>query len=179
MQRSALLAASLLGAALLACAADSRSDGAQAQARTEAGRDSTANADGTPESGGVPPGGLEDWIADIRRGLAALPDRLATDPAAARMAAIELYAGRQEYIEVYYGENGRLTAGEALGPAVEHAEEEFHALMLLLSGEAPPDTAQVRAAIAAIDAAYDRVLEEARRAGVPLTPDAAAARSGS
>src|SRR5690606_30179442 len=104
MQRFARLATALLAAALLACAADSRSDGATAQAGEEPHHDSTADSNGAPEAGGLPPGGLEDWIADVRRGLAALPDQAATDPAAARVAAIELYAGRQEYIEIYYGE---------------------------------------------------------------------------
>jgi len=176
MPRSLRLSVILLGAACLACAADAGSSGTTAQAGTEPRPDSTANASGALK---IPPGGLEDWIADIRNGVASLPDKIPNDLPAARAVALDLYAGRQEIIEIFYGENGRLTAGEELGPAVEHAEEKFHDLLLLLNGQEPPDAAQVRATVAALAAAYDRVLEEARRAGVPLTPNDAGAPSGS
>ncbi len=179
MPRSSRLAAALLGAAFLACAPDNGSDGTTAQPDTQPPPGSTADASRAPAPDGIPPGGLEDWIADIRSGLAALPDRIPNDHSTARTEALALYVGRQESIEIYYGENGRLTAGEELGPAVEHAEEKFHELLVMLNGQEPPDAANVRATIAAIEAAYDRVLEEARLAGVPLTPDATAAPAGS
>lgn len=177
MLRSRRLSAFLLGAAALACAPDTGRDAA-AHAGSEAPHDPAAHASSAPALA-IPSGGLEDWIADIRNGLAELPDRIPGDLAAARTAALELYTGRQEFIEIFYGENGRLTAGEALGPAVEHAEEVFHELLVMLSGQEPPDAEHVRAKVAAIAAAYDRVLEEARLAGVPLTPEAAAAPAGS
>jgi len=157
----------LLGATLLACAGDTRTD-TPPQTGTEAQAEPATNAPATIP--GLPPGGLEDWIAEIRDGLATLPDRIASDIAGARTVALELYVGRQEFIEIFYGENGRLTAGGALGPAVEHAEEEFHELLLMLNGDETPDAEQVRAKVVALAEAYERVLEEARRAGVPLTP---------
>ncbi|HEX7090674.1 MAG TPA: hypothetical protein VF192_11110 [Longimicrobiales bacterium] len=127
-----------------------------------------------PPAGEIPPGGLADWIEDVRKGLAALPARAAADPAAAQRLALDHYVGRQEYIEMFYGANGRLTAGETLGPAVMSAEEKFHDLMLLLGGSPPPDSARVQAAVDALFAEYDRVLQEAARAGVPLDPHTAA-----
>jgi hypothetical protein len=131
-----------------------------------------------PPAGEIPPGGLADWIEDVREGLAALPARAAADPAAAQRLALDHYVGRQEYIELFYGANGRLTAGETLGPAVMSAEAKFHDLMLLLGGSPPPDSTRVRAAVDALLAEYDRVLQEANRAGVPLDPHTASNGGG-
>jgi len=161
----------------LACAADAPPGGDATAASMEQHEDSLAEAadDAAPAVGEIPAGGLEDWIADVRRGLERLPAAAAADPAGAQHAALDLYVGRQEYIELFYGPRGRLTAGETLGPAVERAEERFHELLLLLGGSEPPDSAQVRKAVAAVEAEYDRVLEEAVRAGVPLMPASAPA----
>ncbi|HEY8469376.1 MAG TPA: hypothetical protein VIL18_07030 [Longimicrobiales bacterium] len=161
-----------LSAAAIVLAGSACSPGAP----DDAARDSRPAAPATdaaaliPAPGEIPPGGLADWIEDVREGLAGLPARAAADPAAAQRLALDHYVGRQEYIEMFYGDNGRLTAGDALGPAVTSAEEKFHDLMLLLGGSPPPDSAQVRAAVDALLAEYDRVLQEATRAGVPLDP---------
>jgi hypothetical protein len=119
---------------------------------------------------GTPPGGLEDWVAAIREGLAGLPGVVAADTAGALQRALDLYVGRQEFIELYWGPSGRLS-GDAvgLGASVLEAESRFHELLQLLA--APPvDTATVRGKTAELFAQLDRVLVEARQAGVVLIP---------
>ncbi len=122
---------------------------------------------------GTPAGGLADWVAEIRRGIADLPARAGAEPGEAQRRALDLYIGRQEYIELYYGPGGRLTSGEALGPAVKEAEARFHELMRMLGAAPAADSARVAAAVEALVAQLDRVVEEARAAGVSLAPSSA------
>ncbi|HEY8483620.1 MAG TPA: hypothetical protein VIL13_03350 [Longimicrobiales bacterium] len=145
----------------------------QAEAGSQAGQPA---ADLIP---GTPPGGLAEWVADIQNGIQTIPTEAASDPAAAQKRALDLYVGRQEFIELYYGENGRLAAGQAqVGTAVADAETRFHDLLVLLSAPPPADTAKVREAVAALANELDRVLREARAAGVPLVPPGQAANAG-
>ncbi len=90
--------------------------------------------------------------------------------AAAQEQALDMYVGRQEYIEMYYGPGGRLGAGSGLGEAVVEAEERFHALMQLLASSEPPTSARVAAVRDSLSAQYDVVLREAARSGVVLDP---------
>lgn len=123
---------------------------------------------------GTPDGDLDRWVADIRAGIAPLPAQSRTDAAAAGRQALDLYIGRQEYIEMYYGDGGRLNASAALGAEVEAAETRFHELMKLFN--APPvESAAVAAAVKALDAQQVRVLEEWRRGKARLDRDALAA----
>src|SRR5688572_1665965 len=85
---------------------------------------------------GTPPGGLTQWVEEIRAGTSGLPELAITDPAAAQKKALDMYIGRQEYIEMYWGEGGRLTKGSELGIAVKTAEDRFHELMQALPGSA-------------------------------------------
>ena len=119
---------------------------------------------------GVPAGGLHEWVADIQSGVRTLPATVDEDLSGAQQRAVELYATRQEFIEMFYGPGGRLTSGEVLGPAVLEAEARFHELMQMLGQTPPPDSARVAAAVAALDAQLGRVLDEAETAGVPLVP---------
>ena len=164
-----------LSTAAILLAGSACSPGSPDQAAGDAGAAPHASGSDAliPAPGQIPPGGLADWIQDVRRGLAGLPAQAAADPTAAQRVALDHYVGRQEYIEMFYGANGRLTAGDALGPAVTTAEARFHDLMLLLGGSPPPDSGRVRAAVDALLTAYDRVLQEATRAGVPLDPHTA------
>lgn len=123
---------------------------------------------------GTPDGDLDRWVADIRSGIAALPEQTRTDAAAAGRQALDLYIGRQEYIEMYYGDGGRLKASAALGAEVDSAETRFHELMKLFN--APPvEPAAVAAAVKALDAQQVRVLEEWRRGKARLDRAALAA----
>ncbi|MCI0434302.1 MAG: hypothetical protein L0271_11795 [Gemmatimonadetes bacterium] len=115
---------------------------------------------------GTPPGGLRDWVAAIRSGTAPLADDAVHDRAAAQRAALNLYIGRQEYLELYYGTAGREPHSETLGMAVMEAEARFHTLLQLLSVE-PVDAAAVRAGVAALHDRLDAVVREADAAGVP------------
>lgn len=117
---------------------------------------------------GTPPGGLYQWVSEIRSGISLLPAEAARDVAAAQRRALELYTTRQEYLEKYWGPRGRLISGGALGSAVEKAEHEFHDLMQLLVAAPAPDTGRVHLAVASLDAALQRVIEAAEAAGVPL-----------
>lgn len=123
---------------------------------------------------GTPAGGLVDWVAEIRSGLQALPAQAATEPRAAQDRALELYVGRQEYIEIYYGPAGRLSGGGVLGTTVAEAETRFHELMQLLGQTPAPDSARVATAVDALEGQLERVLAEARAAGVPLAPSGSA-----
>ena len=57
-----------------------------------------APASGAPGAfallGGTPPGGLREWIGDVRRGLAGIPTQAVRDPAGAQGKALELYLTR-------------------------------------------------------------------------------------
>ncbi len=121
---------------------------------------------------GTPPGGLRDWIGDVRRGLAPMPEEAVRDWSSAQRAALELYLTRQEYIEMYWGETGKLTRGAKLGPAVKEAETRFHEVLEQMMPGKVIDPAAMRVGIDSLSAQYDRVLAAAERAGVPLDPHA-------
>lgn len=121
--------------------------------------------DGTLAADGIPAGGIRQWVDDIRAGL----DEVRVDPAASRSRVIDLYVGRQEYIEMYYGPNGELTGADhpELAEAVRDQETLFHELMGL-TGAAEVDAATVEAKVREIEAQTGRVMALAREAGVPL-----------
>lgn len=120
---------------------------------------------------GTPAGGLEDWIAEIREGTTGIEIAAAEDATAAQRKALDLYVGRQEYLELYYGTNGRLTSGVEmeLGEAVMENERRFHEMLQLLA-VSPVDTAALRAKRDELHAQMDEVLELAKNVSVPLTP---------
>jgi hypothetical protein len=129
---------------------------------------------------GTPPGGLVDWIADIREGTSGIEVLAAEDATGAQRRALDLYVTRQEYLELYYGTNGRISSGVAveLGEAVMENETRFHEMLQLLA-VTPVDTAAVRVKREELHAQMDRVLEQAQTVSIPLTPPgnpAAAAR---
>jgi hypothetical protein len=133
-----------------------------------------AGANTTGLIAGTPPGGLVEWVEEIRAATSGLPELAITDPAAAQKKALDTYIGRQEYIEMYWGEGGRLTRGSELAPAVMAAEARFHELMQALPGTGGPvDGNKVRTAVVALSAQYDKVLAAATAAGVTTTPSAA------
>ncbi|MGH7501177.1 MAG: hypothetical protein ACREL7_05400 [Longimicrobiales bacterium] len=146
--------------------------GAPAEGEPEDGRAAAATEDGpTALIAGTPPGGLADWVSDIRAGTRGIEAIAAEDPTMAQRTALDLYVGRQEYLEMYYGTNGRLSIGvaEALGIAVMENEARFHELLQLLAAT-PVDTAAVRVKRDELHAQMDRVLAEAENVTIPLTP---------
>lgn len=163
-------AAALWLLAPAACAAppdrEVEAEGAPRTAETEA----APGAPGAPATPfeEPPPGGLPEWIADIRDGLRDLPARARQDPVGAQRQALELYLSRQEVIERYYGAGGPRT-GPALGEAVEAGELRFHELLRLTARTPPPDSGEVAEAVAALEAQLEEVLRRARAEGVPLT----------
>jgi hypothetical protein len=125
----------------------------------------------------TPDGGLRDWVADIRTGIAGLGERVRTDSEAAEKTAVDLYVNRQEWLERYWGTYGSFTrdVAPALGQAVMDAEARFHELLILLAGAEPPPAEKVDSMVTVLDAQLARVLDEAERADVPLVPPPAAA----
>lgn len=122
---------------------------------------------------GQPPGGLRVWVADIRAGLEEVVAQAeAADFGSARDRALQLYIGRQEYIEIFYGAGGQLVSDEdrALAAAVKDSEARFHALLQLLNERPEPSPDRVTAAVTAVRAEHERVLREAEAAGVPPAP---------
>jgi hypothetical protein len=127
---------------------------------------------------GTPPGGLADWVGEIEAGIGGIAERAARDRAGARKAALDLYVGRQEYLEMYYGTNGRLSLeAPALGEAVMAAEARFHDLMMLLNAPASDSAATVSAEAALLES-YRAVRDEATEANVAPMPPGNAPASG-
>jgi len=111
---------------------------------------------------GTPPGGLAQWIDEIRTAVDTLPALAEQNPAAAKNQALQLYVGRQEYIEIYYGTTGRAVKDAALAEAVMTAETRFHELLRTVNTpDGSVDTSALAAAASALAAQYDRVLERA------------------
>jgi hypothetical protein len=152
-------------AACLACAEPAENDGAAVS-------DSTAEP--TTSAGLVantPAGGLEDWARDITDGLQDLPNRAATDVTGAQRRALDLYVGRQEFIEMYWGPGRSLhpAADSRLGEAVLSAEQKFHELLQMLAVQ-PIDTVRVRSEVDSLAARLNRVVGIAKETGAVLTP---------
>jgi hypothetical protein len=119
---------------------------------------------------GTPAGGLERWVGDIRSGIAPLPAMAAVDPARAQQHALDLYLSRQEYIELYYGDRGRLARHPEVIAGVDAAEARFHELLRLLGRDPAPERAEIAGAVADLDEALRDLLGQARAAAVPLDP---------
>lgn len=168
-----IISVALAGAAAL-LAVGCRGDGA---ARAEAEPPPPAARASMPAGliAGTPPGGLEDWIADVRRGLTAAAERWADDPAGAQRQALDLYLTRQEYIEQYYGTGGRLNADPALGADVKAAEDRFHEVLQQFRPGSDVAPATRAGGLERLFASYDRVLAAAKSAGVPMVPPGNAA----
>ena len=62
----------------------------------------------------------------MRKCVGIVPAKFAEDPAAAQRIVLDVYVNRQEFVEIYYGETGRVSAGGPLGAAVMSAEKMFH-----------------------------------------------------
>jgi hypothetical protein len=121
---------------------------------------------------GTPPGGLEDWVNEIVSGIAGLASAAETDAVAAQRRALDLYVGRQEYIEMYWGPQGRLkpdSGAAELGDAVLEAETKFHDVLQVLAA-ARLDTAKLRTDLTELDARLSRVLAQARQSHAVLIP---------
>ncbi|MBI4539007.1 MAG: FTR1 family iron permease [Gemmatimonadetes bacterium] len=153
---------------VLACDQERGGSGGEGRAGKAGGQEVVADA--VP---GLPPGGLADWVTEIRQGFQGVLVRVGVqDLESARERALSLYITRQEYIELFYGPGGRLLSpgDEALPAAVKDSEARFHELLQLLNASPAPNSAQAAAAVSAVEAEYRRVLREAERAGVPLSP---------
>src|SRR5690606_8001489 len=158
---------------VLLCLALASACGQTADEATPAG-EAAATAPAGGLIAGTPDGDLDQWVADIREGIATLPELARTDGPGASRKALELYITRQEYIEMYYGAGGRLNASAALDAKIEAAEARFHELMQLLNKQ-PIDLAAVAPAVEALDKAQAEVLAAWKKEGKRLDRSAAAA----
>ena len=166
--------AMLLGVPLLAACEQQSEVGegagdAAAETMAAAGADTSA-ATATGMIPGTPPGGLAQWVADIRSGLEPVPEQAAEDRALAQRTALDLYINRQEYLELYYGEVGRFKASQALADAITADERAFHRILEMVNPGAAeqPTPEQIQAQIDTLEARLDQVLEEAEAAGVDV-----------
>lgn len=152
-----------------ACGPDQSADSSPGSpaARTQREQSGEAPGGGAPQAAvpsGIPEGGIERWVSDIRDGL----EEVMADPSAAGSRVVSLYVGRQEYIEMFYGPGGQITGQDhpKLADAVMTQEARFHELMQLTGSDAPPE--EVVAKVEELEGQLDRTLQEARQAGVPL-----------
>jgi len=122
---------------------------------------------------GTPPGGLESWLADITSGMPADGSELVSSWQALHRRLLELYVGRQEYVEMYWGPNGRLQGegGLALGQAVLDLETAYHEVLQGVVS-VPLDTTAVLESAGKVKREAAAVLEAARVSGLPLAPPA-------
>jgi hypothetical protein len=125
---------------------------------------------------GTPAGGLEDWLSDLEAGLPSMAE-VVSQTVPTQRGVVQLYVGRQEYIEMYWGPSGVLQGegGAGLASGVVELEASFHELMQSLLGQ-PLDTARVRAAMDAVTTRIADVRREAAVSGLPLVPPEDAAR---
>ncbi|MDX1674359.1 MAG: hypothetical protein R3314_06085 [Longimicrobiales bacterium] len=153
--------------ALAAACAEAGDDASTEETELDAGAEAATTA--APDTGMIhntPEGGAVDWAADIGAGLDSVPDLAGRDPAAAQGAVLNLYVLRQEYLEGYYGEGGRLEVTPELAGAIDTNEVRFHALMSELAKESP-DSATVVALTDSLAAQTARVRAAAEAAGAP------------
>lgn len=129
--------------------------------------DSPAEAEGLIQ--GTPEGGALDWVADIDAGLDSVPVLLGRAPATVQSHVLDLYVSRQEYLEMYYGPNGRLESSPSLAEAIDGNEARFHDLMQAVSAETP-DSAEVAALADSLAAQTARVREAAESVDRELSP---------
>ncbi len=154
----------------LAVAGCSRGDvpGTDASARTA---DSEASPAGGLRVEGTPPGGLESWLSEIRSGMPTDGSAMKSQWQVLHRQLLELYVGRQEYVEMYWGPNGRLQGegGLALGQAVLDLETAFHEVLQGIVA-VPLDTTVVLSAAAKVKREADMVWAAAEVSGLSLEP---------
>ena len=159
-----LLSAAAISIFLAAC---SSADGGKPSA--------TASADGcTPivSSPGIPTGSLPDWIAEMRKRVKCVPEIYEKDVGAAQREVMDVYINRQEHVEVFYGETGKVSGGGELGAAVMQAEAMFHELMTLTGATPKSEVAVVRKLTDSLDAQLGKVVSLAVEKKVALVlPD--------
>ena len=136
---------------------------------TAAGVDTAGRPAGLIE--GTPPGGLVDWVAEIEAGLPTSMSEVSASWGAVQRALLDLYVGRQEYLEMYWGPGGRMQGegGAVLGTAVLDLETAFHELLQAFSAQ-PMDTMRVAAAVGAMHERARDVLRVAPESGLTLVP---------
>jgi hypothetical protein len=110
---------------------------------------------------GTPDGDLEQWVADMQRGLETMRSSLSGDRSALQRQVLDFYVGRQEYLEMYYGAGGRMSPTAGLATAVKSAEDRFHVLIQMTGSSTPAEEVDLKRAIDALDAQLKIVLQEA------------------
>jgi hypothetical protein len=150
----------LLGLAASACARDAESNPG----------DVNSAAATAVQQGGKPAGSMLDWVAEMRTRVRAVPEMLGRDATAAQREVLDIYIGRQEFLEQYYGPAGTVSAGGPLGDEVILAERMFHDLMGLVGQGSGADVSKVRSLTDSLDKTLTAVARIAVEKGVLLTP---------
>ncbi|MGD8277244.1 MAG: hypothetical protein PVH00_04425 [Gemmatimonadota bacterium] len=170
MQNRAWVGLVAIGA--LALAGCGRGEGAEAAASAD-----SSVVDAGQQGGywveGTPAGGLESWLSDIASEMPTDGSALTSQWQETHRTLLELYVGRQEFVEMYWGPHGRLQGegGSALGQAVLDLETAFHEVLQGLVS-VPLDTAAVLSAAARVKRQTAVVRDAAKESGLPLIPPA-------
>lgn len=121
---------------------------------------------------GTPAGDLPQWAAEARQTLKTIGESLEADRASAHKQVLDLYVSRQEYMEMYYGPNGRMQPEAVLADAVKLAETRFHELMRATGATPPAPIDSIRGRITALDEQLGVVLSNSSRSAKHLRSDA-------
>ncbi len=157
----------LLVSAAGACGGeDAAPDGATDGSTVEAPESASGEGKDAAAPSEVPEGGLEQWVADIRRGL----EGVELNPRDSRDEVEELYAQRQEPIETFYGAGGEITGDDypELAEAVAEQEARFQDLMELTGTTLQIQRERILGAVQELRLALNRTLEIARDTDLPL-----------
>ena len=122
----------------------------------------------TTDASGLPPGGLEAWVEQMRARL----EEIELDPRRSYRDVVALYTTHHGAIERSFGEGGAVTgdAHPELARAVQRQDSAFRELMELTGTTDYIERTHLLHAIRNVRLAMESILDRAREAGIPLNP---------
>lgn len=174
MARSVWMLGVGCGLLAAACGAPERGETGLPDVRGEA-----AVSDSLGRIEGTPPGDLDTWLTDIERGMDSALAAMDSGWVPAQRALLELYVGRQEYLEMYWGPSGRLQGegGAELGERIVELESAFHELLQAFVSQ-PLDAERLERARGAVKSRIAEVRRVAPLSGLVLRPPPPGAAAG-
>lgn len=159
-----------LGLVLLAFACqggESPAGGGDSDGSGAPSSDSVAET-GAATAPGLPAGGLEAWVEEMRARL----EEIELDPRASYRDVVALYRTHHEAIERYYGAGGEVTGDDhpGIAAAVQRQDSAFQELLELTGTTDYIERTHLLHAIRNVRLGMESVLDRARAAGVSLDP---------
>lgn len=150
------------------CGQDATPDGGAASDETEPASPAAAAEAGETAEPGLPAGGLEAWVEEMRTRL----EEIELDPRASYRDVVALYTTHHGAIERNYGEGGAVTGDEhpEIADAVQRQDSAFQELLDLTGTTDYIERTHLLHAIRNVRLAMESVLDRAREADVPLDP---------